>query len=447
MKQTTYTLRHLLRITLEAATPLAVGSGRKSVKTDSVVACDANGLPYIPATSLAGVLRHALDASLGEDAVKQLFGYQGRHSDDGQGSRLLLTDALLLNEDGMPADGLCMTKGAFLQQYAELPIRQHARINGRGTVSDTGKFDNQVVFRGSRFVFEMEIVASENEAKTVNQLIHALCHPAFRIGAGGTCGYGAVKVVEAKTATLDLTQRADLDAYLVKPSSLAEQWEGWKSLALPTPTAAGWVEYTLSLQPRDFYLFGSGFGDDEADMTPVSERVVEWTNGHAAFSFLQTLVPATSVKGALAHRTAYHYNRIKQVFADQRETLEKERNEAVVVLFGKEGDGEAQDGRRGNTLFEDLYLTKADEKLLNHVAIDKFTGGVMDGALFTEKTTIGRGQTLVEHIYVRREALADADVRTAFEQALHDLADGLLPLGGGVNRGHGIFTGTLTIKE
>lgn len=456
MKQTTYTLRHLLRITLEAATPLAVGSGRKSVKTDSVVARDANGLPYIPATSLAGVLRHALDASLGEDAVKQLFGYQGRHSDDGQGSRLLLTDALLFNEDDVPADGLCMTKSAFLQQYAELPIRQHARINGRGTVSNTGKFDNQVVFRGSRFVFEMEIVASENEAETVNQLIHALCHPAFRIGASGTCGYGAVKVVEAKTATLDLTQPADLDAYLVKPSSLAESWAAWKSLALPTPTAAGWVEYTLSLQPRDFYLFGSGFGDDEADMTPVSERVVEWTNGHAALSSLQTLVPATSVKGALAHRTAYHYNRIKQFFADQSEDfeeLEKKRNEAVAALFGEAGDrkadndGTVQPGRRGNTLFEDLYLTKADEKLLNHVAIDKFTGGVMDGALFTEKTTIGRGQTRVEHIYVRREALADRDVRAAFEQALHDLTDGLLPLGGGVNRGHGIFTGTLTIKD
>ena len=46
-----------------------------------------------------------------------------------------------------------------------------------------------------------------------------------------------------------------------------------------------------------------------------------------------------------------------------------------------------------------------------------------------------------------QEALQDEDVRKAFEKALQDICDGLLPLGGGTNRGNGIFIGTLNIQE
>lgn len=217
-----------------------------------------------------------------------------------------------------------------------------------------------------------------------------------------------------------------------------------------TAEQTGWDEYTLALRPCDFFLFGSGFGDDEADMTPVSERVVTWSGGTATFTKVQTLIPATSLKGALAHRTAYHYNRIRQNYADKAADEEafmamaKAPNEAVTAIFGVAGD--EKDGRRGCILLEDLHLSGTTDKLLNHVAIDKFTGGVMDGALFTEKTTAGRGLSLTEHIYVRHEALADPDIREAFHQALRDIADGLLPLGGGVNRGHGTFIGTITLN-
>lgn len=450
MKQTSYPIRHIVRLTLEARTPLAVGSGRKSVETDSLVVRDINGLPYIPATSLAGVLRHALldEKKQQNDDIDQLFGYQGHRTDDGQGSRIIFTDALLTNEKGEAVDGLTdISENEFLLQYAELPIRQHARINGCGTVADTGKFDNQVVFRGSRFVFEMEIVASAEERATIEQLLEAISQPSFRLGGGTTCGYGAISVKSVMAATLDLTKTADLDAYLAKPASLSASWARFETMEPKTAEQTGWDEYTLTLRPCDFFLFGSGFGDDEADMTPVSERVVTWSNGMAAFTEQQTLIPATSLKGALAHRTAYHYNRIRQNYADKEdfEKIEKAPNEAVTAIFGKAGD--EKDGRRGSILLEDLYLSGTNDKLLNHVAIDKFTGGVMDGALFTEKATTGRGLSLTEHIYVRQEALADPDIRTAFQQALRDIADGLLPLGGGVNRGHGTFTGTITLNE
>ena len=53
-----YTHRFLARMIIEAKTPLAVGSGDKDITTDALVATDVNGLPYIPGTAIAGVIRH-----------------------------------------------------------------------------------------------------------------------------------------------------------------------------------------------------------------------------------------------------------------------------------------------------------------------------------------------------------------------------------------------------
>lgn len=52
-------------------------------------------------------------------------------------------------------------------------------------------------------------------------------------------------------------------------------------------------------------------------------------------------------------------------------------------------------------------------------------------------------------LLVRKEALdkKDKKVEQALEAALQDICKGMLPLGGGVNRGNGIFTGTLKRGE
>ena len=53
------------------------------------------------------------------------------------------------------------------------------------------------------------------------------------------------------------------------------------------------------------FSFGSGFGDDEADMTPMKAQKVVWEKGIGTLKDNLVLIPATSVKGALAHRVAY----------------------------------------------------------------------------------------------------------------------------------------------
>ena len=48
----------------------------------------------------------------------------------------------------------------------------------------------------------------------------------------------------------------------------------------------------------------------------------------------------------------------------------------------------------------------------------------------------------MEILVSKKEAEKDPQVIEAFEKALDDVTDGLLPLGGGVNRGNGTFKGS-----
>ena len=143
-------------------------------------------------------------------------------------------------------------------------------------------------------------------------------------------------------------------------------------------------------------------------------------------------------------------NKIKGFTAESGNGKVGDKNEAVVKLFGSSGS-ESDAISRGNVLLSDVILEPSeteldklrDNKLLNHVTIDRITGGTIAGHLFTEKVTHRPNQPFKEVLYVNAEVLRDDDIKVALERSLQDICDGLLPLGGGTNRGHGIFTGSI----
>jgi CRISPR/Cas system CSM-associated protein Csm3 (group 7 of RAMP superfamily) len=454
MKKTNYIHRFLARFVIEAKTPLAVGSGEKDITTDALVATDVNGLPYIPGTAIAGVVR----SMIGEESAKTFFGYQvPNKKKDGKGSEIIFTEAKILNSRGEVVDGLnieAIDKDPLLKEYKELPIRQHARISEKGVTVKGGKFDEQVVFAGTRFCFELEMVSDGKNYSDFEYVLSQINNKTFRIGSGTRCGFGEIEVVEMQRSKLDLSKPEDLDLYLDKSSNLSEDWNGWQrdeNIEKET-LSTDWVEYKLSLQPEDFFLFGSGFGDHEVDMTPVKARKVEWSNGCGKLSDKMVLIPATSVKGALSHRVAFHWNKLNGYYAGNPEAKVGKDNFAVKTLFGSEGEKDGEGQFRGNVIFSDIIEKRyVEDKILNHVAIDRFTGGAMEGALFSEKTTYVRekDKPFEMTLLVRKEVLdkKDKKVEQALEAALQDICKGMLPLGGGVNRGNGIFTGTLKRGE
>lgn len=446
--------RFLARIIIEAKTPLNIGSGNKGFKSDSLVLRDINDLPFIPGTTIAGLLRH----TLGDDADK----YMGSQE---MGSPFIITEAKMLDSDGTVLDGILSQdklNSPFLINFRQLPIRQHTKIGNRGTTVKGGKFDEEIVLKGTRFCLEMELLSDNDDDTKFKDILNTLNSDTFRIGSGSRSGFGEIEVVgsQCQYKKINLENSEQKEWYLKKSSSLSDKWQDAETIKLETTKTKGWTTYEIQLNPIDFMLFGSGFGNDKADMTFVRESFVDWSTTTAIVKDHEQviLIPASSVKGALSHRLAFHYNKLKKIFADDLPEGKKiddfvgKNNEAVKAVFGSEGEkglgGKMQNKQRGNVLMSDIIQeATASSKILNHVSIDRYSGGAIDGALFNEETLYAKGQSFNLKLIVNNDAFKDEDVKTAFENTLRDLCSGMLPLGGGVNRGNGCFIGTIKKTE
>ena len=122
-----------------------------------------------------------------------------------------------------------------------------------------------------------------------------------------------------------------------------------------------------------------------------------------------------------------------------------ENNNAVNAIFGHKKEKNKEDGKelgqKGKVLMSDCFKKDRNEtKVFDHVAIDRFTGGAIDGALFQEKTIAQKDMWEIE---ILLEKNIDEVFVKAFKEALNDVCTGMLALGGATTKGHGVFTGTL----
>lgn len=433
------------RVTFETTTALHAGSGEHDPLQDMPIQLDCNGFPVINASSVTGVLRHLYPGSAAE--VSSLFGDLKTG-----GSRLVVSDALPLDGHGVAIEGLrpdlATTASNYLQTLRRLFYRDHCAHNHRGTALTNAKFDRSVLIAGVRFILEFrvgaETVDHDRADAEADRLVSLFDHPEFRLGGGTRNGFGAIRPIAVSGRAYDLTSPADRQALLNRSASLAAS-TGEPSLPRPIPTAAEGVStQTLNLKPELFWLCANGTGDGDIDIAPKFETRVDWSAGVPSIQENCVILPATSVKGALRHRTAYHYNKLNGIFADQLSDDEfnaaAARNPAVEALFGFANDTDTA-GQRGRILLSDVYFENPKSKILNHVAIDRFTGGSFQGALFTEKVIQGGHVKLDVTIMPPADGKPeDPAIRQAFDAALDDLRHGRLPLGGGVNRGLGAMT-------
>lgn len=453
-------------------TPFKICSDEYSVLIDSPVLTDLNGLPIIPGTSIAGVFRKsARDSFKNEEDIKDIFGYSTDES-EGAGSRLIFSHGIVIDKDGKPVINLIKNKNDFLKllSFERFPLREKNAINGKGVAKKHSKFDEQIVPKGVRFAFEIEFrgnCESEEDRQKWSNIINLVKSDNFRLGGGSRHGFGLVKLLNFKENVYRLNVEEELKNYLDR-EFLAESEElfnnvGKGSFYIDINKNTAFKEYALKLKPRDFFIFSSGFTseDTDADMTPLKEVAITYDTDKS--DKIYYIIPASSIKGAISHRVAYHYNYIKGNFAEnytvkddncigegEIEDLVSPNNQACKVLFGskkeKKGSkaaGEKSNDKAGNVFFEDIFIEETDGKIvkLHHVSIDRFTGKSIDGALFSEEVLqLKKDSEITIKFFVKKEVIdSDKDIEKALSRAIFDIENGLLPLGGGVNRGHGIF--------
>ena len=438
---TIHTHRYIARFIIEAETPFFVGSGEASLLKDALVFKDVNGFPMIPGTSLAGVLRHAFDNENKNVQWKSIF---GDNDTKGAASRLKVSSALMMLNETKCSEGILDDNELdekTLARYTNLPSRQHVRINDKG-VATNGLFDNEIVYKGTRFIFELELRGTQNDTEKWAELLNYIQNPTFRLGSGTRNGYGSLKVISNFNRVFDLTEEIGLNTYLDFNPSLNASLK-WKQVGQFSKVHDSYVHYELHIKPDSFFIFSEGFGDDDVNNKPLEEEIVRYNSNRIEFIPNNTVIPASSIKGAIAHRVAFYYNKLNNQFAENGKIGSD--NNAVFELFGDMGGSKNRSAKAGNVFLNDQYFTDVEilnDKIFNHVAIDRFTGGAMQGALFSEKVSNLLADSISLSIYVKKEDYSDK-VIDAFEETLKDICNGLLPLGGMTTKGNGMFTGVL----
>jgi len=461
---------HLARVVLQNRTALSLVTGHPDRLFDTSLVRDANGLPAIPGTAIAGVLRSLYSRLKAHDeqAVNFLFGHATATSSEV--SPLQTSWGMIHSAQDRPMFGLRL--GTNREALEEDPLlatlledryqRERVRINHRGSASDEGKFDRAVLPAGCRFSVELTLESDHAEDADWSNVLGLLAHPMFRLGANTRSGLGSVDVIRCLGRSFDLQSPDDAQAFRDLSPDPGDV-EGLVSIEPLTLSIPGYIGGALELEPEDFYRFGGDqdpFDDDAerpADLLPRFEPTVAWDGGSACLNPARLLIPASSVKGALAHRFTWHYNALTGVYAEDL-LLDTDagwdKNQACPgtrALFGHVDDRNA---RAGCLLIDDATQAISREALRNlmHNAIDQFTGGVRRGMLFSEDMVANkrfpRLSVLLDTQRLEqscREEEADPElVRRALAATVADLCEGRLALGAASSRGHGYFSGRLS---
>ena len=135
-----------------------------------------------------------------------------------------------------------------------------------------------------------------------------------------------------------------------------------------------------------------------------------------------------------------------------------ERDSALQDFLGTAKEAEEDDGqenatgRAGRVIFNDAIAQGVKWIVaIDHVSIDRFTGGAGDGALFREETLLGgkiEANVIIRPPLVACEAEESVSgwrksTAQAFLLAVRDLCTGRLALGG---RGHGECSGRIRFE-
>jgi CRISPR/Cas system CMR subunit Cmr4 (Cas7 group RAMP superfamily) len=445
----------IARVTVEFETPFHIGTGDEGDVSDAAVVCDVNGLPSLPGTSLAGVLRAAYSDRYDRNQMETLFGYQD--GKDGAGSKMTISWGCIHDCHDKPVEGLVDGKrldDPVLANACNPTLRDHVRINHQGASSsdEHGKFDELAVCKGHRFTFECMMQGIDDDQKLWDQFIDLLSDKSLRIGGKTRRGFGSFRIIKLQTRVFNLSDANDFKAFAAYPARLDTNADGLVSDNNASGSMAGALARTIVLKPLEYWMFGGGedMSKDgfEADMAPVRDRAINWKSLPANVDDNLVVLPGSSIKGALAHRVAYHYNRLTGFYGDKEKAddfIERiKNNPGIEQLFGfaKEGKGEESKGRRGRVLIDDIYVnTEPKSQVVHHVSIDRFTGGArtLTGGLFSERP-FWQGPDIPLTITVTGSSDIDDDAMNALNEAISDLCESRLALGGGTGRGLGFFT-------
>ncbi len=375
---------------LRLASPMSIGSGEAEY-TDHDIILDSRGKPIIPATAIAGVFRHYL-----RDISNELFGpiLDGSAKEDtAEKSHIIFYDAAEIS-------------GTYIAARDCVHLNEDEK-----TAMDTGKFDLQAEETGAVFeaVIELDEIGGEYIDR-VESAMSALNEGILRLGGKSTRGYGQVRINALYKAEFQLPEDADrwldFDCFFAGDAC-------YKKAELKPVSDNRYTKIRLDLSQNGGVIIRTY--TTERFKIPESDKSKEVNSKHTTLNDGAPVIPGTSWAGAF--RSRYFE------FAGKRKCDE---------LFGYVDD-------KGNTrvsriIFSESQIANSANKLIKRTAIDRYTNGTKDSALFSERLVFN-GECSLEIIV---KDITDEE-RTVLSAVICDLDRGYLAVGGETSIGRGLF--------
>jgi CRISPR/Cas system CSM-associated protein Csm3 (group 7 of RAMP superfamily) len=434
--------RIIVQGTLVLDTPTLLGSGDNDAPTDIAVQRDSiSNRALLTGSSLAGALRAYLAArhagfskkETSDSPIQQLLGGV-KGDDDGSQSSLIICDARSIEEHPMFA----LRDGVRIDSGTRTPVPQ-------------GKYDMEMLAAGTCFPLRFELaigqgVTDEQEMRTMlAAALSGLQQGDIGLGMKKQRGYGRGHVKLWQVWEFDLRVPQEMLRWLAFKRDFAAPYD--------TPVVASHTDITAALKAGDF-------GDQRqrvtlrAQMSPLGSLIirsgqdtattgpdVRHLHAHNAAGQSHPVLSGTSLAGVLRHRS----ERIVNTLADGNEPNE---TDLVNGLFGYVKKGNQADSAMISrvVVYERAIETAINDRVQNRIAIDRFTGGAYDGALFNEQPVIATADTRVEIAVDVLDDPKPGEIGLLL-LLLKDLWSSDLPVGGESSIGRGRLQGNRALVE
>jgi len=437
--------KHYLKITFQLDSPLCIGSGRNDI-TDQDILRDARGIPYIPGSAVAGVLREACQGIMDDKAWKYYFGYSSTNTgnkvksdNDIIESQIIFYDATLVGDnkdkDGNPKYRISQRDGVALNEYK--------------SAKKQAKFDWEILEGDCKFQTFIEISEEQsnvNEKVKVDEVLTNIAkiwkETDIRFGAKTTRGYGKICNVEIIGKNFDFTSKDEISSWIDFNIFEENSWENailYEDMLNTLMKDNIWTlkdNNRLSLKLRlegglSIRRYSTECSDEES--APDQEQLTT-VNFDKNGSEEVAVIPGTTWAGAIGHRM--------EELIKSSKVKEVEISKDYIQKYYYFGTVDSKVKEKSLIYFNESKLTGGQFKKMSRNAIDRFLGSTAEGALFTEKIYIG-GETTLDisfgDPYNTAVSYSD-DFIKALAATLTDLHEGYLAVGGATSVGRGIFS-------
>lgn len=413
--------RIIVRGTLVLDTPTCLGSGDTEGDTDLLILRDSiEDKALLMGSSIAGALRNYLrDHKYGYDAeeISVLFGAK-RSEEEGEQSPLIINDAI---SNTIPS----------------IELRDGVKINSiTKTAEDGQKYDLELLEAGTKFDICFELIIENNREQLIRELVivlQGLEGGKISIGMKKQRGFGRCHVEKWQVWQFNLQKYDERLDWL--------NFEHWNPGLFPNYPIHQSIEKALGLfldekeDKRDRLTINAKLslatpllirsGQASSDKAP---DVVHLQSRRVGEQKPVPIIPGTSLAGVLRHRAERIVN-----------TLQK--NTSIIdEIFGVDfSNDKTKKAKASRLIVHESVIKETTDLVQNRIAIDRFTGGALHGALFNEQPIFGNDKTELKlELELRQPKPHEIGLLLLL---IKDLWTGDLPVGGTSNIGRGRLQG------